>query len=154
MNSSIQLVVFTLDSQRFALPLSTVERAIRIMEIVHLPKAPEIVIGVINLHGKIIPVVNIRNRFRLPQREINLNDQLIISNTKKRPLAILIDLVLGVFEFPEKRIVSADKILPDIEYIEGVAKLEEGIILIHDIDKFLSLEEEKAIDEAIKKENI
>ena len=150
MNNNIQLVVFTLDNQRFALPLSTVERAIRIMEIVHLPKAPEIVIGVINLHGKIIPVVNIRNRFRLPQREINLNDQLIISNTKKRPLAILIDSVLGVFEFPEKRIVSADKILPDIEYIEGVAKLEEGIILIHDIDKFLSLEEEKAIDEAVK----
>ena len=150
MNTSIQLVVFTLDNQRFALPLSIVERAIRIMEIVHLPTAPEIVIGVINLHGKIIPVVNIRNRFRLPQREINLNDQLIISNTKKRPLAILIDSVLGVFEFPEKRIVSADKILPDIEYIEGVAKLEEGIILIHDIDKFLSLEEEKAIDEAVK----
>ena len=150
MNNNIQLVVFTLDNQRFALPLSTVERAIRIMEIVPLPKAPEIVIGVINLHGKIIPVVNIRNRFRLPQREINLNDQLIISNTKKRPLAILIDSVLGVFEFPEKRIVSADKILPDIEYIEGVAKLEEGIILIHDIDKFLSLEEEKAIDEAVK----
>ena len=149
MNNNIQLVVFTLDSQRFALPLSTVERAIRIMEIVHLPKAPEIVIGVINLHGKIIPVVNIRNRFRLPQREINLNDQLIISNTKKRPLAILIDSVLGVFEFPEKRIVSADKILPDIEYIEGVAKLEEGIILIHDIDKFLSLEEEKALNDAI-----
>ena len=149
MNTSIQLVVFTLDNQRFALPLSTVERAIRIMEIVHLPTAPEIVMGVINLHGKIIPVVNIRNRFRLPQREINLNDQLIISNTKKRPLAILIDSVLGVFEFPEKRIVSADKILPDIEYIEGVAKLEEGIILIHDIDKFLSLEEEKALNDAI-----
>ena len=149
MNTSIQLVVFTLDNQRFALPLSTVERAIRIMEIVHLPTAPEIVMGVINLHGKIIPVVNIRNRFRLPQREINLNDQLIISNTKKMPLAILIDSVLGVFEFPEKRIVSADKILPDIEYIEGVVKLEEGIILIHDIDKFLSLEEERALNDAI-----
>ncbi len=149
MNNNIQLVVFTLDNQRFALPLSIVERAIRIIEIVPLPKAPEIVMGVINLHGKIIPVVNIRKRFHLPQREISLNDQLIISNTKKRPLAILVDSVLGVFEFPEKKIISADKILPDIEYVEGVAKLEEGIILIHDIDKFLSLEEEKAIDEAI-----
>lgn len=150
MNNNIQLVVFTLDNQRFALPLSTVERAIRIMEIIHLPKAPEIVIGVINLRGKIIPVVNIRKRFRLPQREINLNDQLIISNAKKRTLAILVDSVLGVFEFPEKKIITADKILPDIEYVEGVAKLEEGIILIHDINKFLSLEEEKAIDEAVK----
>ncbi len=150
MNNKVQLVVFTLDNQRFALLLSTVERAIRIIEIVHLPKAPDIVMGVINLHGMIIPVVNIRNRFRLPQREINLNDQLIISNTKKRHLAILVNSVLGVFEFPEKKIVSADKILPDIEYVEGVAKLEEGIILIHDIDKFLSLEEEKAIDEAVK----
>ncbi len=149
MNTSIQLVVFTLDSQRFALPLSVVERTIRIIEIVHLPKAPEIVMGVINLHGKIIPVVNIRNRFRLTQKEINLNDQLIISNATKRTLAILVDSVLGVFEFPEKKIISADKILPDIEYIEGVAKLEEGIIFIHDIDKFLSLEEEKALSDAI-----
>jgi purine-binding chemotaxis protein CheW len=150
MNDKVQLVVFTLDKIRFALPLSSVERAIRIMEIVPLPKAPDIVMGVVNLHGKIIPVVNIRKRFRLPQRELNLNDHLIISNTRKRSLGILVDSVSGVLEFPEKKIVDSEKILSDIEYVEGVAKLEDGIILIHDIDKFLSLEEEKAIDDAIE----
>ena len=84
MNASIQLVVFTLDSQRFALPLSAVERAIRIIEIVPLPKAPDIVIGVINLHGQIIPVVNIRKRFNLSEKEVNLNDHIVISHSKKR----------------------------------------------------------------------
>ena len=151
MNASIQLVVFTLDSQRFALPLSAVERAIRIIEIVPLPKAPDIVIGVINLHGQIIPVVNIRKRFNLPEKEVNLNDRIVIAHSKKRLLGILVDNVAGVFEFPEHKIITADKIISGIEYVEGVVKLEDGIILIHDIDKFLSLEEEKALTDAVNK---
>ena len=61
------------------------------------------------------------------------------------------DNVAGVFEFPEHKIITADKIVSGIEYVEGVAKLEDGIILIHDIDKFLSLEEEKALTDAVNK---
>ena len=151
MNASIQLVVFTLDSLRFALPLSAVERAIRIIEIVPLPKAPDIVIGVINLHGQIIPVVNIRKRFNLSEKEVNLNDHIVISHSKKRLLGILVDNITGVLEFPEHKIITADKIISGIEYVEGVVKLEDGIILIHDIDKFLSLEEEKALTDAVNK---
>jgi len=151
MNASIQLVVFTLDSQRFALPLSAVERAIRIIEIVPLPKAPDIVIGVINLHGQIIPVVNIRKRFNLSEKEVNLNDHIVISHSKKRLLGILVDNITGVLEFPEHKIITADKIISGIEYVEGVVKLEDGIILIHDIDKFLSLEEEKTLNDAMNK---
>ena len=151
MNASIQLVVFTLDSLRFALPLSAVERAIHIIEIIPLPKAPDIVIGVINRHGQIIPVVNIRKRFNLPEKEVNLNDRIVIAHSKKRLLGILVDNVAGVFEFPEHKIITADKIVSGIEYVEGVAKLEDGIILIHDIDKFLSLEEEKALTDAVNK---
>jgi len=151
MNASIQLVVFTLDSLRFALPLSAVERAIRIIEIVPLPKAPDIVIGVINLHGQIIPVVNIRKRFNLSEKEVNLNDHIVISHSKKRLLGILVDNITGVLEFPEHKIITADKIISGIEYVEGVVKLEDGIILIHDIDKFLSLEEEKTLNDAMNK---
>ena len=151
MNASIQLVVFTLDSLRFALPLSAVERAIHIIEIVPLPKAPDIVIGVINLHGQIIPVVNIRKRFNLSEKEVNLNDHIVISHSKKRLLGILVDNITGVLEFPEHKIITADKIISGIEYVEGVVKLEDGIILIHDIDKFLSLEEEKTLNDAMNK---
>jgi purine-binding chemotaxis protein CheW len=147
MDSLNQLVVFTLDDQRYALYLHAVERVIRSVEITPLPKAPDIVLGVVNIQGRVIPVVDIRKRFRLPEREINLSDQLIIASTSKRPVALLTDAVNAVIEQSGKRTITSEDIMPGIKYIEGVVKLEDGLILIHDLDKFLSLEEEKALDE-------
>lgn len=151
MNSSIQLVVFILDNQGFALPLSAVTRVVRAVEITPLAKAPEIVIGVVNIQGQIIPVFNIRRRFRFPDRGIKLSDQLIIAHTSKRPVCMVVDGVSGIVECPEQKIIMADEILPGMEHIEGIAKLGSGMILIHNIDKFLSLEEEEALDSAIRK---
>jgi len=145
-----QLVVFSLDEQRYALLLSNVERIVRVVEITSLPKAPEIVLGVINVRGEIIPVVNIRKRFRLPEREITLSDHLIIAKTSRRAVALLADRVGQVLEVLENKIISAKKILPAMDYVEGVVKLEDGLILIHDLEKFLSLEEEKALERALK----
>jgi purine-binding chemotaxis protein CheW len=72
METPHQLVVFTLGQQRYGLPLSSVERAARIVEITPLPNAPEIVLGVINVQGRLMPVVNLRHRFRLPERADSL----------------------------------------------------------------------------------
>jgi purine-binding chemotaxis protein CheW len=149
MNGSIKLVAFTLDAQKFAVPLSFVERVVPVTEVIHLPKAPEIVIGIINMQGKVIPVVNIRKRFRLPIREIELSDRFIISQTSKRSVAIMVDAIDGVTEYPEHKLIAAEKILPGLEYIEGVIKSEDGMVLIHDLDKFLSLDEEAALDKAM-----
>jgi purine-binding chemotaxis protein CheW len=145
-----QVVVFTLEGQQYALPLSAVERIIHAVEITPLPKAPDIVLGVINMQGKIIPVINIRKRFRLPEREIKLRDQLIVANTSRQTVALVADEVSGVIERSEQEIISAEKIFPGMGYVKGVVKLEDGMILIHDIDKFLSLGEEKAINKAMK----
>ena len=150
MNDSNQLVVFTLEEQRYALYLSAVERIVRMVEITPLPKAPEIVFGVINVQGQVIPVVNIRKRFRLPEREMSLSDQLIIARISRRAVALVADAVSGVVERSEKEIVTPEEILPWMAYVEGVVKLEDGMILIHDLDEFLSLEEEKALDNAMK----
>ncbi|MEK6590235.1 MAG: chemotaxis protein CheW [Nitrospinota bacterium] len=151
MDNSIQLVIFILDNHKFALPLSSVERVIRLVEITHLPKAPEIVIGIVNMHGRVIPVVNIRKRFRLPEREIELTDQIVILQAKKNTIGAVVDTVSGVFEYPEQKIIKPENILPGIEYIEGVVKLEDGLILIHNIDRFLSLEEERMLNDVINK---
>ena len=121
------------------------------VEITPLPKAPDVVIGVVNVQGRIIPVVDIRKRFRLPKREMNLNDKIILSQTSKRSVGIMVDSVVDVIEYPKQEVIIPEKILPGIEYIEGVAKLEGGLTLIHNIDSFLSLEEEKTLDDAIKK---
>lgn len=151
MNDSTQLVAFSLDNCKFALPLSQVERIVNVVEITPLPKAPDVVIGVINIQGRIIPVVDIRKRFRLPEREMNLNDKLILSQTSKRSVGIMVDSVIGVIECPKQEIIIPEKVLPGIGYIEGVVKLEDGLTLIHNIDSFLSLEEEKTLDDAMKK---
>ncbi|MHB8743452.1 MAG: chemotaxis protein CheW [Sulfuricaulis sp.] len=149
MNTLGLMVGLTLDGQRYALRLAQVDRVIRAVEIIPLPQAPAIIAGVINVQGQVVPVVNIRKRFRRPEREIVLSDQIVIARTSRRPVALIVDGTDGVFEFPEHRVVHAEKILPDMEYIEGIVKLEDGMILIHDLDKFLSLEEEKTLDRAL-----
>ena len=150
MNRLNQLAIFHLDDGKFALFLSAVIRTIRVVEITSLPKAPEIVLGVINMHGRIIPVFDIRKRFHLPQREMQLCDQLIVASTSKRTVALLVDSVDDVKEIPEEKIFAAEQILPELEYVEGVMKTEDGMVLIHDLEKFLSLHEEKALDEALE----
>lgn len=149
MNTSGQLLVFTVDDGRYALPVETADRAVRAVEIMSLPKAPEIVLGLINVRGQIVPVVNLRRRFRLPERDLELSDQLIIARTSTRTVALVVDSVTGVIKVSEGQIVEAGAILPGLEYVDGVAKLPDGLILIHDLDRFLSLEEEKALDEAM-----
>ncbi|MHB2025074.1 MAG: chemotaxis protein CheW [Elusimicrobiota bacterium] len=143
------LVVFSLDDQKYALPLSRVERIFRAAQPSPLPKAPEIVIGLLNIRGRIIPVVDPRIRLRLPKREIGPSDHFIIAHTSKRTIVITADAVLGVTErFPQELIPTKD-ILEGLDYVEGVIKLKDGLILINDIDRFLSLNEEKSLEMAL-----
>jgi len=143
------IVIFSLDEPRYALPLSLVERVVRIVEITPLPKAPDIVMGVINMHGQVIPVINVRRRFRLSEREIRLEDQLIIAKTVKRMVALVADSVSGVRRLEERELGISKQELPYAGYIEGVVKLEEGLFLICDLDQFLSIEEEKSLNTAL-----
>jgi purine-binding chemotaxis protein CheW len=146
-----KLVVFTLDEQRYALHLGSVERVVRTVEVTALPKAPQIILGVINIHGKIIPVINIRKRFCLPERELEINDRLILAHTRKREVVLVVDTVTDVIESPEVKTTATEKIAPNIDYIEGITKIDDGIILIHDLEKFLSLDEEQTLDYALGK---
>jgi purine-binding chemotaxis protein CheW len=149
MNRGHQLVVFTLDEQRYAVALPAVQRIVRMVEITPVPHTPEIVLGVINVQGWIVPVVNLRRRFRLPERELHLSDQLLIAHTSRRPVALVIDAVIEVITLAEQDVIAGEKILPHLEYVAGVVKGADGLILIHDLDRFLSLDEEHALHDAI-----
>ena len=146
----MQLVLFALDEQRYALDLASVERAVRVVDVTPLPKAPSIVLGIVNVKGDVVPVYDLRRRFRLPEREIDLADQLMIATTSRQIVALVVDSVDGVIEVAEEELAAADKILPEIEYVQGVVKLPDGLVLIHDLDRFLSPEEERILDEALK----
>lgn len=142
------LVVFTLDGQ-YALHLRNVERVVHAAEVTLLPRSPNIVLGVINAQGSILPVLNVRRRFRLMEREMEPSDRLIIARTSQRRVALLVDSVTGVIERSKDDVVPAGAIVPGTEYVEGVTTLEENILLIHDLDGFLSLDEEGALDNAL-----
>ena len=144
------LVSFSLDDRRFAIPLSAVKRIERIVAITPLPKAPDIVVGIINFHGQVIPVVDIRSRFNMTSRPLELNDQLLIIQTGARSIAFIVDYVDAVLDTSQDQCADAGSVLPGIEYVRGVVKLEDGMALIHDPDTFLSLDEGCALDEAMK----
>lgn len=147
---SDQLTIFTLDERRYALRLDTVDRVVRAVDISPLPQAPEIVLGIVNVQGRIIPIINVRRRFCLPEREIALTDRLIIAHTARRSVGLVVDAVADVMEYPEQSIVGAESILPGLEYVEGVVKLRDGLVYIHDLDRFLSLEEETSLAQAME----
>ena len=107
-----RLIVFLLDQQRYALSLASVQRVVRAVEITPLPKAPAIVSGVINIQGQIVPVVNVRRRFRLPERDVVPSDQIIVARTAARPVALAVDAASGGIERPAGRILSPPPLIP------------------------------------------
>lgn len=143
-------VIFEVATQRFGLALGSVERAVRIVDITPLPKAPSVVIGLINVRGSVVPVVDLRRRFQLPQRASRLADQLLIATTSRRRLALWVDAVSGVLEYREEDFASADAVLPGMEYLQGIVRLADGLVLIHDLEQLLTLDEERVLDEAMR----
>ncbi|HLA33500.1 MAG TPA: chemotaxis protein CheW [Rhodocyclaceae bacterium] len=141
------MVIFVLDQQRFALPLDCVERAVRMVEVTPLPQAPAIVCGVVNVQGRIVPVINLRRRFGLAERKTVLSDQLLIARSTRRTLAMSVDAVSGVAECSD--CVAGAAIVPGIGYVKGIVKLADGLVLIHDLDTFLALDEAQSLEQAL-----
>jgi len=144
-----KLVVWTLDGQRYALPFAAVERVLRAVAVTPLPDAPDVVSGIVNVHGEVMPVVDLRRRLRLPARETAATDLLMLASSATRKLAFFVDAVSGMADYPETDITGADSIAPGLGCVVGVARLPDGMVLIQDLDRFLSLDEERLLDRAI-----
>jgi purine-binding chemotaxis protein CheW len=151
-SAQIELVVFKLDEQRYALPLAVVDRIVRAVEVTPLPDAPRIVLGMIEVEDRILPVLNIRRRFGLAEREVGLDDQFLIARTARRGVALVVDEALGVIEYSQASVITPAQIVPGVESLQGVVKLDDGLVLIHDLEKFLSLNEGRALDKAMDQE--
>jgi purine-binding chemotaxis protein CheW len=144
-----QLLPFTLDERKWAVDLRVVDRIVPLVEVTPLPKSPEIVLGVIDVRGEIIPVVNLRRRFGLAEVESKLSARLIIARTAKRAVALPVDSVDGVVERPAREVMNPGKVVPGTQYLTGFTRLDGDILLIHDLDAFLSLEEENRLTDAL-----
>ena len=149
LDSFVQLVAFSLEGQGYALPLASVERVLPAVALTPLPEAPAIVLGLLNLGGRVVPVVNIRRRFRLPERGVELADRLIVARTARRTLALLVDTVSGVIEVAPEIVTMVEDVLPGLTHVRGVVRVSTGLILVHDLETCLSLDEAVALDEAL-----
>jgi purine-binding chemotaxis protein CheW len=143
------VVIFTLDDQLYALPINNVLRVIHALRITALPKAPDVVSGIINVKGQIIPVVDMRKRFRLVVRDVIPDDNFILANTGKRDVALWIDRVKEVKEIAAGGYSDTRASLPYVEFVKGVAKIENEFILIYDLEQCLSLSEEVELEHAL-----
>ena len=147
--SLIRLVLLTVDGQTYALPLAAVDRIVRMVEVTRLPEAPDVVEGVINIQGEVVPVVSIRRRLGLAHRAVVVSDSLVVARAHARRLAIIAEAVLGVVERSADDVVSTSDIAQGIQHIEGVLKTGDGLGLIQDLDRFFSLQEERSLDLAL-----
>lgn len=147
-----QLVIFNLDDQRFALPLRVVERTVRVAEVTRLPGAPAIVIGVIRIAGEILPVFNVRRRFGLPEREIRLTDEFLIARTDRRLVALIVDSTHGVLECAPDTITPASGLMSNLPHVHGIATMGDDLVLIHDLEKFLTEGEGDVLEKSLEQE--
>jgi purine-binding chemotaxis protein CheW len=150
MTKQYKILVFTLDELACALHISNVVKVIRALEISKLPKAPEIIKGIIYFKGQIIPVVDIRKRFGHLRREVEADDRIIIADTGKRKVAFFVDSVSKIKEMESHQLESSAESLSFTEYNKGIPETESEMILIHDLEQFLSFDEEKALEEALE----
>lgn len=134
----LRYVLFLLDTQAFALPLAGVEQVIRAVEITPLPQAPPTLVGVIDVHGTVLPVVNIRQQLGLPDQAVQLDDQLVIAQLNERRVAFVVTQVRGIIEPSIRSLVAAKELFPGVTHLEGGVKTEDGLIFIHSLDELFA----------------
>lgn len=138
-------LIYRLGERRFGLLLDGVERVLRAMAVVPLPQAHPLILGLVNIQGEILPVLQTRVRLGLPPRPLSLEDRMIVVKTKTRKFVLIVDAIEGVASRRRDEFLPAAAVAPEIAGLTGVVPLPDGILLIHDVDAFLSSEEEDAL---------
>lgn len=150
MQSFVHLLTFELDHQRFGLPMADVREVVRVAAFAPLPKAPQVIEGVLNFRGAAVPVLDIRARFGLPPRGVRTTDHLVVAQAGKRTAAIRVDRVSDLVEAATGDIEDVTAVTPHSGLVSGVLKLPGDIILIHDLARFLSEAEAADLDRSLE----
>jgi purine-binding chemotaxis protein CheW len=135
-----QMVLFELGSEIYGLDIATVHEIIRMQPITKVPKAPFYVEGVINLRGKVIPVIDMGKRFGLEKVENNKNNRIVVVNIQDTILGIIVDAVTEVIRIPMDSIEPVSDIITaaNSDYLLGIAKLTDKMVILLELDKLLS----------------
>jgi len=143
-----QFLAFEVADRRVALPAEAIQEVVRAVAISRLPKAPPVVEGVINVRGTLVPALDIRARFRLPPEPLDPGQHLIIARAGSRTVALRVDRAVALVTVDEAAIAPGS-VVPGAEHVAGIARLPDGVLVIHDLERFLSLDEAGQLDEAV-----
>lgn len=145
--SEMQLVTFNLGKEEFAVPILQIQEINRLVDITKVPRSPDFVEGVINLRGKVIPIIDLRKRFGLPQAELGKYARIVVVNMEGRMVGLIVDSVSEVLRLSENAIEPAPPVVAgiDSEYIRGLGKLDGRLLIMLDLSKVLTKEERKEL---------
>ena len=143
----LQLVSFNIGEEEFGVDILKVQEINRMVEITRVPNAPEYVDGVINLRGKVIPVINLRRRFGLQRKEKDKNTRIIVVELSGKVLGFVVDAVSEVLRIPQSVTEPPPSIIGGIraEYITAIGKLENRLLILLDLERVLTVEENEEL---------
>ena len=135
----LQFVTFTLNDEEYAVDILSVQEINRITEITKVPNSPDYVEGVINLRGKVIPVINLRSKFGFEARATDDNSRIIIMEIQGIINGIIVDSVSEVLRIPASSIEAAPSVASDTisQFIKGLAKLDNRLIILVEINNLV-----------------
>ena len=144
-----QVVVFDLNEEAHGVDISQVREIIRMEEITRVPRAPEFVEGVINLRGKVSPVVDLRARFSMPSTERTDEHGIVVVDVDGQDIGMVVDAVTEVSRTPSDSIEPPSSVITtdDSEYLTGIVKTDDKLIILLDIAKVISESEASALEE-------
>lgn len=139
----LQLVTFSIGEEEFGVNILKVQEIIRTMDITKVPRAPEFVEGVINLRGKVIPIIDLRNRFGLSSKPEDKDTRIIVIEINNIIVGFVVDAVSEVLRIPAGTVEPPPPVVAgvDSDYISGVGKLKERLLIMLDLDRLLSTED-------------
>jgi purine-binding chemotaxis protein CheW len=144
--SSLPILLARIDSAQVGFPASAVREILRAVAIASLPGAPDIIEGAINLRGRIVPVVDVRQSLALPASDVSPDQYLITLQTSERLIAVRVDDVEDVIAVQKSNMQTTKSLSPALERLHGVTAIATGALVIYDVDAFLTQAEQEALD--------
>lgn len=136
----LQLVSFTVGKELFAVDILSVQEINRMLALTKVPQSPEGIEGVINLRGRIIPVLDLRNQFGIETQELDDNTRIIVVEVQGNTVGFIVDSVHEVLRIDQSIIEATPQMNTSINasYVAGVAKLEDDLLILLNLDNLLS----------------
>lgn len=138
-----QVVVFELAGESYGVDIARVQEIIRPPAITSVPRAPEWIEGVVNLRGRVIPVINLRNRFGLPNAERDRASRIVVLDISGHTVGAAVDAVSEVLRVPQSAVEAPGATLsgPQTAHLRGIAKLDERLVILLDLDRIIDAQE-------------